>query len=221
MCHPKYNMRVTDIFPPEVIDEDIKSMMRGAALGASILASPLSMDMATPKKIEQPAATPEPPRDLIVLAQTIWGEARSHGVQGMDAVGHVILNRATNPNKRLFGDGIEGVSKKPYQFSAWLDNDPNSTKMEEIVILDKEIQKGNIPGGKSYEEFMKTKQGIEYAAWLKAKKVAAAILSGESKDPTNGALFYHTTAVTPKWSKRMTPIGQVKNHVFYRGVDKK
>lgn len=37
------------------------------------------------------------------------------------------------------------------------------------------------------------------------------------KDPTNGATFYHTKTVSPYWSKKMTMVAVVDNHIFYRG----
>lgn len=36
------------------------------------------------------------PSDVQLLARTMWGEARGEGVEGMRAVGHVVVNRGGN-----------------------------------------------------------------------------------------------------------------------------
>lgn len=207
-------MRVDDLFPPEVIDEDIRKMVGGAALGAALIG-------ATAAKA--PVITPDPvsQEEAKVLAQTIWGEARSHGDEGMRAVGHVIVNRASAQKPRLFGDGVVGVATKNKQFSCWNHGDPNRDRMEHMADLDRKIRMKTTPDGSPFDEwytkFQQSGEGREYKAWVEAKRIAASILAGKSSDPTNGALFYHTTAVHPKWSDKMTPIGQIANHIFYRG----
>ena len=52
--------------------------------------------------------------------------------------------------------------------------------------------------------------------WWAAKRVAAEILSGQSADPTGGALFYHTAAVSPRWSAGLTPVSVIGGHLFFR-----
>ena len=53
----------------------------------------------------------------VVLARTIWREARGDGEVGMEAVASVILNRAAHP--RWWGTDIISVCLKPAQFSCW------------------------------------------------------------------------------------------------------
>lgn len=205
-------MRVDDLFPPEVIDEDIRKMMGGAALGAAMLT-------ATPASAPAEEPTAISPKEATVLAQTIWGEARSHGAEGMRAVGHVVVNRAQSGHPRLFGTGVVGAATKDKQFSCWNPGDPNRDRMAQMTELDQKIRLGETPDGTPFQVWIKTGEGQEYSAWLEAKRIARSILAGKSSDPTGGALFYHTTAVHPKWSTRMTPIGQIANHIFYRGPD--
>lgn len=137
--------------------------------------------------------------DEWLLALTIWGEARNHGEQGMRAVGHVINNRAKSGLERRFGEGIKGVVWKSKQFSCWNPGDPNRDAMRNI---------GQLPEGHP-----------DRKAWSAAKKIAKDILRGESRDPTKGALFYHTTDVNPVWNKEMLATRTVANHVFYKGND--
>jgi hypothetical protein len=45
------------------------------------------------------------------------------------------------------------------------------------------------------------------------------VFSGQTPDPTNGALYYHTPAVNPSWSGAVNRYGtnQIGNHIFYNG----
>ena len=51
-------------------------------------------------------------------------------------------------------------------------------------------------------------------AWRKAKAVARIAHEGLWDSPAKGALFFHASYVKPRW--RLTRVGQVSNHVFYR-----
>ena len=59
-------------------------------------------------------------------------------------------------------------------------------------------------------------RGAAHRQWLAAKRIAAEVLAGRSSDPTGGALFYHTTAVAPAWSRGVTPVTQIGDHLFFR-----
>lgn len=56
----------------------------------------------------------------------------------------------------------------------------------------------------------------EPGAWAKAQEIAKAALRAESKDPTNGATFYHTDKVSPKWAKSFTIVATIGDHIFYK-----
>lgn len=51
-------------------------------------------------------------------------------------------------------------------------------------------------------------------AWRKAKAIARIAHEGLWDSPAKGALFFHATYVQPRW--RLTRVGQVSRHVFYR-----
>jgi len=131
--------------------------------------------------------------EVRLLAATAWGEARSEGEDGMRAVAHVMVNRVG----ARFGDSLETVIRAPKQFSVWNRCDPNRRLVSGLVQSDGAF------GGPE---------------WETAQRVAREVLSGQSVDPTNGALFYHTRAIRPWWS----PYGQGRRvigaHVFYRDV---
>lgn len=132
-------------------------------------------------------------KDEKLLAMTIWGEARNQGDAGMRAIGHVIMNRVAADKKR-FGKGVKGVVWKPKQFSCWNRGDPNREAMQNPQAM-------NYPDRKS---------------WERAKEIAHEILSGQSRDPTRGSLYYHTQAVNPEWASEMRPVRVMADHVFYR-----
>jgi spore germination cell wall hydrolase CwlJ-like protein len=127
------------------------------------------------------------------MALTMWGEARSGGEAAMRAVGHVIDNRRRSGSHGTYA--TETVSEA-WQFSAWNKNDPNYPAMLNIDKL--------------------RPDSLDHERWLTAKRVAAEILSGESQDPTGGALFYHTAAVSPRWSAGLAPDRVIGGHLFFR-----
>lgn len=122
-----------------------------------------------------------------VLARTIYGEARSEGLAGMQAVASVVLNRVA---RGRYGTGIVGVCLRPYQFSCWLKSDPNYKKLTSPSIDDK---------------------------WFtECLKVAEQAVRGDLEDNTKGATHYHTTAIRPKWAAKMTYLGTIGHHKFYK-----
>jgi spore germination cell wall hydrolase CwlJ-like protein len=127
------------------------------------------------------------------MALTMWGEARNGGESAMRAVGHVIDNRRRAGTHGKYA--TETVSEA-WQFSAWNKSDPNYSAMMNIDTLRPD----------SEDQLM----------WLTAKRVADEILSGASADPTGGALFYHTAAVSPRWSAGLAPIQVIGGHLFFR-----
>jgi spore germination cell wall hydrolase CwlJ-like protein len=126
------------------------------------------------------------------MALTMWGEARNQGEIGMRAVGHVIANRR---EAKTHGTFVTETVSAAWQFSCWNKNDPNRAMM--LAIED-------LPEG-----------GAAHRQWLAAKRIAAEVLAGRSADPTGGALFYHTIAVQPAWSRGMAPVTQIGDHLFF------
>jgi spore germination cell wall hydrolase CwlJ-like protein len=129
------------------------------------------------------------------MALTMWGEARSQGEEGMRAVGHVIHNRWL---AKRHGAYVTDTVSAAWQFSCWNEGDPNRTAMLNIEAL--------------------PTHGEDYRLWLAAKRVAGEILAGRSADPTGGALFYHTDAVQPAWSRGVAPVTQIGSHLFFRAA---
>ncbi|SDE12365.1 Cell Wall Hydrolase [Paracoccus isoporae] len=54
------------------------------------------------------------------------------------------------------------------------------------------------------------------AAAARARQIAADALAGAPRALTDGATYFHTTAVRPSWSKRFTRTTKIGAHIFYR-----
>ena len=59
-----------------------------------------------------------------ILGITIWREARSEGLAGMNAVAHVIANRGAASPHNAWPSDVEQVCLQPWQFSCWNLTDP-------------------------------------------------------------------------------------------------
>ena len=171
------------------------------ALAAAVNGAPpplaATQTLATPAPLAA-ATTPTTaaidPEDVHLLAATAWAEARSEGENGMRAVAHVIVNRM-GPR---FGANLRTVILAPKQFSAWNIGDPNRP-----LALHPERYAAH---------------GANRATWETAQQVALEVLSGQSADPTNGALFYHTSAVHPVWARYGVGRTVLGAHIFYHDV---
>ncbi|WP_299359274.1 cell wall hydrolase [uncultured Paracoccus sp.] len=54
------------------------------------------------------------------------------------------------------------------------------------------------------------------AAYDRATRIAQEALSGAPRTLTSGATYFHTTKVSPSWSKRFTRTTRIGAHIFYR-----
>ena len=85
--------------------------------------------------------------DLMIMAKTIWGEARGEGRNGQVAVAWVIRNRAEHGG--WYGNTIRSVCLHPFQFSCWNNNDSNKAQIDGLnpndpnLLSIKAIAKGN------------------------------------------------------------------------------
>lgn len=131
--------------------------------------------------------------DLVIMAKTIYGEARGETILGKYAVGCVIYNRW----KKDKGKTIEEICLQPWQFSCWNYNDPNK------VLLMNE----NMPIDRKFGD------SLHEASYI-------LLSEGKHKDATNGATHYHAKSIKkPYWAKGKEPCYSEGNHVFYNNID--
>lgn len=124
------------------------------------------------------------------LALTMYWEAKAEGAEGMRAVGAVVLNRVAHPQfpSTVCGVVKQGGEQPPCQFSWWCDG--------------------------------KSDQPTEARAWVLAERLARTILAEPSqqarRDPTRGALFFHSKRIRTPWVLPRQRTAQIGGHVFYR-----
>ena len=132
---------------------------------------------------------------ITCMAIALYFEARGEPVVGQIAVGHVIMNRASD--NRYPGEICDVVTQGPTyrwkpelpikhrcQFSFWCDGRSDEPK-------DKEV-------------------------YGKAVFLSEQILNSDLADPTEGSTHYHATSVLPGWAKSKTSVVRIDNHIFYR-----
>jgi N-acetylmuramoyl-L-alanine amidase len=178
-------------------------------LGGALLAFPRQAGAALPTVTDLFApphqSTAFDNADLDTLARTLWGEARGQGYAGMQAVANVVMNRfeaaqMSVAKGRQFGFTVEQICKKPYQFSAWLSNDPNYSAMLSV-----------------------TKQDSRFSMAL---DIAEKALLGTLPDITGGADHYLNIAATrelrggslPSWVDLDKQTAAIGAHTFLRLV---
>ncbi len=123
------------------------------------------------------------------LTEALYFEARGETLQGQFAVAEVILNRR---DSKRFPSSICGV-----------------------------IGQGSKSGKRyacqfSYKCDGRAEVFSEGGAYIQVGKVARLMLDGKARSLTKGAMFYHTGAVRPKWSRKFTRTAKVGSHYFYR-----
>lgn len=141
------------------------------------------------------SVVPVDENEVRLLAATAWGEARSEGEGGMRAVAHVMQNRI-GPR---FGETLSTVILAPKQFSVWNRGDPNRRLVLSAFRNPEQFSAGDVE-------------------WEAAQRIAREVLAGQSVDPTGGALFYHTRAIRPRWSRIGVGRHEIGAHVFYADV---
>ena len=135
--------------------------------------------------------------DVIVLARTLWGEARGEERVGMEAVASVIMNRVNWPHTGhplWWGSTVKDVCKKKNQFEVWNEGNPNRANMETVTEDDYEFQT--------------------------AIQIAKQAMAGGLTDLTGGATHFYAPAKInppPSWTrcKGVEPT-IIKHHNFYR-----
>lgn len=137
-------------------------------------------------------------QEMKCLALNVYHEARGESQEGQLAVAHVTLNRVSSSK---FPNSICKVVKqgqykngKPVlhkcQFSWWCDGASDKVRNQR--------------------------------EWKSVKQIVATAVKwyNEGEDMSNGALYYHTSNITTRWSKKFTKTAKIGNHLFFDGVKK-
>ena len=132
--------------------------------------------------------------DTDILARTLYGEARGEGLIGIEAVANVILNRVALSQQHAlwWGKTVSEVCLKPFQFSCWTPSDKNFYRLVRVTA--------------------------DNPVFRLCQRVATRALNGALPDLTHGATHYHSKKVSPAWARRLTPVYEYGNHLFYREI---
>ena len=129
---------------------------------------------------------------IMILARTLYGEARGQPIEGLRGVANVVLNRVRS-HKTWWGNDIVGVCLWPLQFSCWNHNDPNRKIMLSVDYGD--------------DEFARC-----YAT-------AQEAVEGRLTDNTFNSDHYINPAVAdPAWARGLDPATVIGDHAFYNNV---
>lgn len=121
------------------------------------------------------------------LSEALYFEARGESVKGIFAVAEVILNRVDSP--RFPGSVCDVVNQGT--------------------------------GERFRCQFTYTCDGAaetirDKSAWRRVGKIARLMLDGAARTLTDGATYYHTRAVRPRWSRVFDHTADIGAHRFYR-----
>lgn len=127
-------------------------------------------------------------RERRCLEQAVYFEARSEPEEGQAAVAQVVLNRVKSP---LYPNTICGVV---------FQNSHRHLACQFTFTCE----------GKSLRI-------TEPAAWERARRIAAAVLEGETYlASVGGATHYHADYVRPRWASRLRHADTIGRHIFYQ-----
>ena len=57
---------------------------------------------------------------------------------------------------------------------------------------------------------------VDSVTWVKSLRIADLVLTGEYKDITEGALWYHADYIYPYWADELEYVTQIQDHIFYK-----
>lgn len=126
-------------------------------------------------------------RQEMCIAQAVYFEARSEPLVGQIAIAEVILNRIAD--HRYPDTACDVVFQ----------NQQRKHRCQFSFACD------GLPD-----------RPTNTAAWEKSLKVVALVMKGERSGVAKRATHYHASYVSPGWSERLSKLGQVGSHIFYR-----
>ena len=124
--------------------------------------------------------------DLECLAKAIYFEARGESIAGQRGVAAVVLNRVKSPK---FPDTVCDVVHQGGQ-------DRRDCQFSWWC--------DGLPD-----------EPTDKQAWVRAATIAHEMMNG-APDPTNGALYFHHTGVSPSWGTQLRRLATIGAHVYYR-----
>jgi len=143
-----------------------------------------------------PANASDENGDRFCLAQNIYFESANQSFAGRVAVANVVMNRVED------------------------DQFPNTVCDVVYQAEMKENWKGNLLPVLHRCQFSwycdgKSDLPTDSTTWMESFRIAGMVLAFEYQDITEGALWYHSDSVEPYWSKQLSLVTTIDNHLFY------
>lgn len=143
------------------------------------------------------ASEEEETYDRYCLAQNIYFESANQSFAGKLAVAHVVINRMEDLQ---FPNTVCGVVYQAKTYTNWKGNE---------VPIRNQCQFSWYCDGKSDEP-------VDSKTWIKSLYIADLALTGEYRDITEGALWYHADYILPYWADELEFVTQIDDHIFYK-----
>jgi spore germination cell wall hydrolase CwlJ-like protein len=128
-------------------------------------------------------------QDLNCLAKNIYHEARGEPIDGQYAVAEVTMNR---------------VASKHY---------PN-TVCEVVYQANFDIIRKRDVSSFSWTELDLTAP-VDRKIWERAWRIAQEVYDEQAEPRVEGALFYHSKYIRPRWSRGKRRVARIGRHIFY------
>ena len=64
--------------------------------------------------------------------------------------------------------------------------------------------------------YRKDKSVNDWSTYNKVKELVKETVAGKHRDPTQGAVFFHASRITPSWSRSFKCTAVIGNHKFYK-----
>ena len=160
--------------------------------------TPLDNDVFTQKYYQQYIKS-DRDKQHECLAKNIYFEARNEPFAGQFAVALVTLNRVHDtafPNT---------ICEVVYQGIHHADGFPKRDRCQFSWYCD---------GNSDEVRNQRAWQTVQKTANLAMLQYSS--LKAEGLDYTEGARYYHTYEISPRWSKTFPKVGRIGDHIFYR-----
>lgn len=127
--------------------------------------------------------------EVLYLARTLWGEARSETSRSMADVAYVILERRM---MKSYPNSVKGVVLQRLQFSCWNKGNPNRSGM-----------------------LARTHDSTD-PHFQRALRVAKQVMLGQIANEAPGAAWYHSYKIRVAWADTLVPVLIRGGHIFYK-----
>tara|TARA_B100000965_G_C19505348_1_gene719375 strand:- start:346 stop:897 length:552 start_codon:yes stop_codon:yes gene_type:complete len=139
--------------------------------------------------------------EVLCMAKNMYWESRNQTVEGLIAVGNVVMNRVSD---NRYPDTVCEVIEQGPTYKSWKDENtyyPIKNKCQFSWYCDGKTDE--IPDN-------------DYKIFEIIYDIAMKVEGGYLEDRTSGATHYHAYYVLPSWAKTKTRTAKIADHIFYR-----